>query len=116
MNLSPDWCGVLREQGWEALHWLDAGDRTAPDREVMAFAAGDKYVVFTHDLGFSAMLAATQANGPSIIQVRAQDTLSTQFRDLAVGALRRFESELESGAIVVLEQFRARVHLLPLRR
>lgn len=116
MNLSPDWCRVLREQGWEAAHWLDIGSRTAPDRDVMAVATRDRYVVFTHDLDFSAMLAATQANGPSIIQVRAQDTLSAQFQDLAVGALRRFESELDSGAIVVLEQSRARVRLLPLRR
>jgi predicted nuclease of predicted toxin-antitoxin system len=69
MNLSPDWCRVLREQGWEAAHWLDIGSGTAPDRDVMAIATHDKYIVFTHDLDFSAMLAATQANGPSIIQV-----------------------------------------------
>lgn len=48
--------------------------------------------------------------------LREQDTLSARFQDLAVGALRRFESELDSGAIVVLEQSRARVRLLPLRR
>lgn len=114
MNLSPDWREVLRAQGWEAIHWSEAGDTKAPDRDVMAYAARGKYVVFTHDLDFSAMLAATQARAPSIIQVRARDTLSVQFRDLVLNSLRQFEAVLESGAIVVIEQFRARARVLPL--
>lgn len=114
MNLSPDWREVLRAQGHEAIHWSEAGNPRAPDQEVMAYAAQAGYVVFTHDLGFSAMLAATQARAPSIIQVRAQDTLSAQFRNLVVSSLRRFEAQLSSGAIVVVEQFRARARVLPL--
>lgn len=115
MNLSPDWSEFLRARGWEAIHWSEAGSPKAVDREVMAYAAQRKYVVFTHDLGFSAMLAATQALAPSIIQVRAQDTLSARFQDHVISALREFEAVLESGAIVVIEQFRARARILPLR-
>lgn len=114
MNLSPDWREVLQAQGHEAIHWSEAGNPRAPDQEVMVYAAQAGYVVFTHDLGFSAMLAATQARAPSIIQVRAQDTLSAQFRDLVLSSLRRFEAQLKLGAIVVVEQFRARARLLPL--
>lgn len=80
----------------------------------MAFAAQAKYIVLTHDLDFSAMLAATQAIAPSVVQVRAQDTLSPQFRSQVISALRQFETVLESGAIVVIEQFRARARVLPL--
>lgn len=115
MNLSPDWREILQAQGHEAVHWSKVGDPKAPDEEVMAYAAQGGYVVFTHDLAFSAMLAATRARAPSVIQVRAQDTLSAQFRDLVLGSLRRFEAQLESGAIVVIEQFRARARVLPLR-
>ena len=60
------------------------------------------------------MLAATQAIAPSVVQVRAQDTLSPQFRSQVISALRQFETVLESGAIVVIEQFRARARVLPL--
>jgi predicted nuclease of predicted toxin-antitoxin system len=80
----------------------------------MAYAAQHKYVVFSHDLDFSAILAATRASAPSVIQVRSQDTLSSDFQDQVFNALRRFKPELESGAIVVVEQFRARVRVLPL--
>jgi len=53
MNLSPDWCRLLGARGWEVAHWTDVGAPTATDKEVMAYAVQGKYVVFTHDLGFS---------------------------------------------------------------
>lgn len=114
MNLSPDWCGILRAQGWQALHWSEVGEPRAPDREVMAYAAEHQYVVFTHDLEFSAMLAATQALAPSVVQMRGQDTLSSDFRNLVFTSLREYQSVLESGAIVVIEPLRARARILPL--
>lgn len=114
MNLSPEWREVLRARGHEAIHWSEVGRPQATDREVMAHAAGHGYVVFTHDLGFSAMLAATQSHGPSVIQIRSQDTLSAQFRELLFASLRRFEAELLSGAIVVIDESRARARVLPL--
>lgn len=114
MNLSPDWCEVLRRDGWDAVHWSETGKPGAPDKELLSHARQNGFVVFTHDLDFSAILAATRASGPSVIQVRAQDTLSAQFQDLVISALRRYQSQLETGAIVVVEQFRARVRILPL--
>lgn len=114
MNLSPDWCKVLRQDGWEAIHWSEIGKPTARDDEILSYAKQHRYAVFTHDLDFGAILAATRANGPSVIQVRAQDTLSVQFHDLIARSLRRFQAELEAGAIIVVEQSRARVRILPL--
>lgn len=39
----------------------------------MAWARANDYIVFTHDLDFGAMLALTNAESPSVIQVRTQD-------------------------------------------
>lgn len=114
MNLSPDWCEVLRRDGWDAVHWSETGKPGAPDSEVLAYANENRYVVFTHDLDFSAILAATGARGPSVIQVRAQDTLSVEFRDLVTSTLHQYQAQLEAGAIVVVEHLRARVRILPL--
>jgi predicted nuclease of predicted toxin-antitoxin system len=80
----------------------------------MAYARQNGCVVLTHDLDFSAMLAAARAAAPSVVQVRAQDTLSAQFWNVVVVALRQFEVELTSGAIVVVDQLRARARVLPL--
>lgn len=67
MNLSPRWCDLFEREGWEATHWSTIGPPNATDREIMEWAAGHEHIVFTHDLDFGAMLAATGAVGPSVI-------------------------------------------------
>jgi hypothetical protein len=42
---------------------------------ILDWARTHRYVVFTHDLDFGILLSLTQENGPSVIQVRALDTL-----------------------------------------
>lgn len=59
MNLSPRWVGLLTGAGFEALHWSAVGAMNAPDTEIMAYARANDYVVLTHDLDFSAILART---------------------------------------------------------
>lgn len=64
MNLSPRWVGLLINAGIEAVHWSTLGAANAPDVEIMAFARAKGYVVLTHDLDFSAILAATHGASP----------------------------------------------------
>ena len=82
----------------------------------MAWARERGYIVFTHDLDFGAMLAATQASGPSVIQVRAQDVMPSALGETVVRALKEYSAQLEAGAIVTVEPVRRRVRLLPLTR
>jgi predicted nuclease of predicted toxin-antitoxin system len=60
MNLSPHWIGYLKSAGLAAVHWTAIGRSDAPDAEIMAYAAEHDYVGVTHDLDFSAILAATR--------------------------------------------------------
>ncbi len=41
----------------------------------MEWAKTNSHIVFTHDLDFGAILAATNAIAPSVIQVRTQDVM-----------------------------------------
>jgi len=114
MNLPPGWGSVLSDSGFDAVHWSTIGDGDAPDRTLMQWAKQRKYVVFTHDLDFSALLAATQASKPSVIQLRTDDVLPGSKSNLVVRALRQFESELEEGAILSVDLEQSRVRYLPL--
>lgn len=60
MNLSPRWVGTLKQSGLDAMHWSAIEKATAPDEEIMAYARERNYIVLTHDLDFSAILAVTQ--------------------------------------------------------
>ena len=114
MNLSPEWVAVLNRAGWEAIHWSTVGNPRAEDEEIMAWARAQKHVVFTHDLDFGTLLALTRAGSPSVIQVRTQDVTPAALGALVVNALRQFAGMLEKGALVVLDEARARARVLPL--
>ena len=116
MNLSPQLCGVLAQNGFPSVHWSDVGDPTASDHTIMEWAAQNDCVVLTHDLDFGALLAASQASGPSVVQLRTEDVMPRALALLLVKTLTAFETEIESGALIVVNEARARVRILPLSR
>lgn len=114
INLSVEWVPLLEREGWPTAHWSAVGDPRAEDSEIMAWATAERRVVFSHDLDFSTALALTHAGGPSVIQVRGPRVLPEQIGPLVVAAIRRYEDELSAGALVVIEEARSRVRILPL--
>jgi predicted nuclease of predicted toxin-antitoxin system len=114
MNLSPDWGPLLEDAGWSATHWSTVGDPKATDRTVMDWAEANGYVVFTHDLDFGMILALTHKTGPSVLQVRGQDVLPDHMGKFVIAALRQHETDLESRALVVVEEGKKRVRILPI--
>jgi predicted nuclease of predicted toxin-antitoxin system len=114
VNLSPAWTKMLATKGIEAVHWTALGDPRAPDEELLRYAREHGYVVFTHDLDFGALLALTRARGPSVIQVRAQDVSPDAIGDLVARVLAEHAAALESGALLTVEPYAARVRVLPI--
>jgi predicted nuclease of predicted toxin-antitoxin system len=114
MNLPLRWVQWFANAGWEALHWSKVGPPTASEREIMLWAREKGYIVFTHDLDFSALLATTQREGPSVIQIRTQNILPEGIGTLVMTALKQYKRELEQGAIITIDPQRARIRILPL--
>ena len=114
MNLSPDWIPVLQRHGWQAIHWSEVGESMASDEEIMRWAVAREYVVFTHDLDFGRILALTRGTGPSVLQVRAQNVLPDHLEGPVIAALNQHEADLTSGALVVVDESRSRVRVLPI--
>lgn len=113
MNLSPRWIDLLVDAGIEAAHWSTLGKYNAPDSEIMAYANANDYVVLTHDLDFSAILAATHGKKPSVVQIRAEDVSPDVIGLQVIAALRQMASELEDGALLTVDPNRTRMRLLP---
>jgi len=114
MNLSPRWIGLLLDAGIEAAHWSTLGVNNAPDTEIMAYASANDCVVLTHDLDFSAILAATHGEKPSVVQIRAEDVSPDVIGLQVIAALRQMATELENGALLTVDPNRTRMRLLPL--
>jgi predicted nuclease of predicted toxin-antitoxin system len=116
MNLSPEWVIVFAHHGIAAVHWSTVGNPRAEDSVLMDWARTNNHVVFTHDLDFGAMLALTQAESPSVIQVRTQDLTPAHLEKAVLDILRKNESLLEAKALIVVDEGRSRVRILPLSR
>jgi predicted nuclease of predicted toxin-antitoxin system len=115
MNLSPRWIRVLTDAGFDAAHWSSLGPANAPDSEIMRYASTHDYVVLTHDLDFSAILAATHGEKPSVVQIRAEDVSPEVIGANVITALRQMTDELEQGALVTVDPNRTRLRVLPLQ-
>jgi len=113
LNLSPSWVEVFKRHNWEALHWYSVGDPRATDCTIMDWARANGYVVFTNDLDFGTLLATTQAIGPSVIQVRTQDVLLSYLESKIVSILRQYETMLEKGALITVDETELKVRILP---
>jgi predicted nuclease of predicted toxin-antitoxin system len=114
MNLSPEWVVVFAQHGITAVHWSTVGNPRAEDSALMDWARANDYIVFTHDLDFGAMLALTRAESPSVIQIRTQDVTPAHLEKVVIDILRKNESLLEAKALIVIDEGRSRVRILPL--
>lgn len=116
MNLSPVWCTFFEQEGYKSVHWTSVGDIRATDRTITAWAKENGYVVFTHDLDFGTILAVTNADSPSVLQVREHDVLPDTMGTIVLEALRKFEDFLAAGALITVDSLSMRARILPMRK
>jgi predicted nuclease of predicted toxin-antitoxin system len=61
-----------------------------------------------------AQFSQQHTEGPSVVQIRTEDVMSDQFVSLVSITLTRFEAELAAGALVIVDESRSRVRVLPM--
>jgi predicted nuclease of predicted toxin-antitoxin system len=113
MNLSPEWVAVLAHEGHDILHWRDIGSQSAPDDEIMDWAAREQRVVLTADHGFAAAIAMRGLSAPSVVQLRTGSTDPNDAGSFVIHCVAAAESELSGGAILTIDAGRARLRRGP---
>ncbi len=116
MNLPPSWVEALNRAGHDAIHWSSVGDPRAADRVLMDHARTHGQVVFTHDLDFGALLAASGVDSPSVVQARTQNVMPDALSAAVLQVLEDHAAALETGALIVIDESSTRVRILPLKR
>ena len=88
----------------------------SPDVDVLAAARGEHRVVISADTDFGELLAASNADGPSILLLRRQQQRRAhEIASLILANLDQVAQDLKSGAVVVLDDDRVRIRSLPFR-
>ena len=115
-GISPKTVEFLRQLGHEAVHVRTIGLQRAPDPELVARARADSSVVLTFDLDFGDILALGVLDKRSVILFRLADERAESVDRRLSTVLNERRAELESGALILIEDTQYRVRKLPIRR
>ncbi len=117
MNISYQWVNVLQAAGYTCKHWIEIGPANATDAEIFDWAKTNNYIIFTHDLDFGAILASSNSSCPSVIQIRRTQFFpdNSIIVQETLQYLSQFEESLSTGALITIDEFKAKVRILPFK-
>jgi predicted nuclease of predicted toxin-antitoxin system len=105
---------LLRQAGHDAVHTGEIGMAEASDVEILRRAVAEQRVVVTLDADFHALLALSQANRPSVVRVRIEGLRAREFVALLQMVIVQCQRDLETGAVVSVQEHQIRIRRLPL--
>lgn len=105
---------LLRTAGLDALHTGEVGLAEATDAEIIAYCAQQGRVIATLDADFHALLAVSGAAEPSVIRLRIEGLRAEALAGLLQHVAAEFAAELDSGALLSVQERSVRIRLLPI--
>jgi predicted nuclease of predicted toxin-antitoxin system len=105
----------IRAGGFDAVHTGESGLAAASDAEVLDAARRQGRTVITLDADFHAILALSDATGPSVVRIRIEGLRAEALSNLVATVLSRCADDLAAGALVSVTEDQIRVRRLPVR-
>ncbi|MDP2320421.1 MAG: DUF5615 family PIN-like protein [Acidobacteriota bacterium] len=115
-GISPKTVEFLTRLGHEAVHVRTLGLQRATDVVLVERAREDGSVVITFDLDFGDILALGVVEKPSVIIFRLNDQRADSVNRCLSLVLAERLPDLQSGALILVEDSRYRVRKLPIGR
>lgn len=114
MGLAQSTAVFLRAQGHDAVHLREEGLQRLADEKIIKKARQESRVIITHDLDFGRLIALSQSRLPSVITLRL-DNMQPEFVNHYLSQVsNQFTPELETGALVSVNEQAIRVRPLPI--
>ena len=106
-----DW---LRDRGYDIFHLRDRGLQKLPDDEILDLARDEGRIILTVDLDFAQLLAVSRKALPSVILFRLGNENYDEINQRLTEVLNSCQEDLETGAIVSVNNETFRVRRLPI--
>lgn len=114
LNIAPRTVAFLCSLGHDVVRVDALLPGTAADSEIVEVARGERRMILTQDLDFSALVALSGKSQPSVVSLRLSSSRVEQVNRRLQEALAIVASDVESGAIVAVEDGGIRVRSLPI--
>jgi predicted nuclease of predicted toxin-antitoxin system len=105
---------ALRELGHDAVHLREQELQRLPDPEILKKAAAEDRILLTFDLDFGDLLALGIKKSPSVVIFRLHDETPASVNPRLLEVLNDRRTDLERGALIVVEDNRYRMRRLPI--
>ncbi|OGW37566.1 MAG: hypothetical protein A2Y97_00605 [Nitrospirae bacterium RBG_13_39_12] len=113
IHISPLTVKELQKKGYDIIRVTDKLPATSLDKEIIQLSYQEKAVIITQDLDFSAIIAQSGLNGPSVISLRVANAKPDIIIRILITVLPLIEAELREGAIVSIDEKEYRIKKLP---
>ena len=114
MGLSRSSVNWLRQNGYNVVHLREEGLQRTTDAGIVKKATKERRTILTCDLDFGDLMATSGEICPSIIVFRLQNERPENVNRRLEQVLKESSDALEKGAIIIVEEARHRVRLLPI--
>ena len=112
--LSPIVAEELRRAGHDAVHVRDQLMQESSDEQIFSVAAVQNRIINSADTDFGTLLATRQAVTPSVILLRRPSQRRPTYQAKLITDNLPALDVLEQGCIVVFEESRIRIRMLPI--
>ena len=114
IHISPLTVAEIRAIGYNINRVSDLISASASDAKIIELAILEGAAIITQDLDFSALVAQSGLNKPSIVSLRVRDAKPHHISTILKTVLPQIEQDLQEGAIISIEKTEYRVRKLPI--
>jgi predicted nuclease of predicted toxin-antitoxin system len=105
---------ALNAVGWDVVHVADRGMSRSRDAEILDHARRENRICVTLDADFHAILAVTNASGPTVIRIRREGLDGTAIAGLLEAIWPHIELPVTTGAMITVTEHSVRIRHLPI--
>ena len=116
MGVSVEVVRWLRSEGHDAIHLREQSLQRLADPQVFTKSIEEDWVLLTFDLDFGEIAALSKGKPGKVIVFRLRNTRAANVIARLSSVISDCRAELDSGAVVSVEDARYRVRLLPIGR
>lgn len=114
MGVAVSTVRALADAGHDAVHLSGLGLQRLPDDQILDRARAERRIVLTFDLDFADLLALGVYASPSVVIFRLRNETPASLAPKLAQVIAERATELERGALIIVEEARYRMRHLPL--